>query len=496
MIVISHTHAEGTILSGSRRGDGVYDIVKLHGFRYSSQVGIHIRGSRDKDAQRWRIDAAAAALRERGHEVTVDIDDVWRPAADREAARSERAEERADRLDDRAGAAVGRRDARQAAADRVLDGIPAGQPELPGHHSYPADRRRRERAWNNLDQALVEDRTAGLLAGRADAVRAHDAAKENPRAVMRRIERLQADQRRWQREHDHPGAGDAYRQRAQRELDRLGEDIVHQQAKLGAAAATGAFVAWSSANVAKGDLVKVGGHGWYRVTRVNRKTVSLDNDQWPQRITFDELFGRRRDGQQWDTPNGEPWPVELAVAVARWHRYLRTAAAAGYDEPARTPARHVGYAQRLVHGLSLTASDAEVAAFRPDPDDPATLADRRRLAAASLAVFERLEAGETVPDIAASLTVDERPPVWRMPAGDPVDRHPQDLHPGDIIAGIWDRGYDGRRLWPHFAGPVATVSGIDRRREAGDWVTVALTDGTSRELRTSQWLAVHCCPPC
>ncbi|WP_432983160.1 DUF3560 domain-containing protein [Dactylosporangium sp. CA-233914] len=494
-ITITHTHADGTILTGSRKGDGVWEIVKNHGFRYSRDVGIYIRGSRDQDAQRWRIDAAANALRERGREVIVDIDDTWRPAAEREAARSDRAEERADRLDERAGLAAGRRDARQAAANRTLDGIPLGQPMMPGHHSYKADRNRRERAWNNMDRALQEDRHAGHLAGRAAGVRANDAAKDNPRAIMRRIERLQAEQRQLQRTltdiQDRPGR-DSYRERVQRDLDRITEDITHQQAKLAQRAATGEFVAWGPDNLAKGDAVRVGQFGWYRVTRVNRKSVSLDSDRWPQRITFDEIFGRRRDGLQWDAPNGEPWPVDLAVKVARWAQHVRRAAAAGYDAEAQVHAMHVRWAQRLVHGLDLTASDAEARAFTPAEDDPRTVADRRRLAAAYLGVLERLEAGERVPDIVASLDVDEHEPEWRMPAGDPVDRHPQHLHEGDIIAGVWDHGPSGRTLWPYFAGPVGNVSDVEHRRERGDWVTVTLTDTSSREFQTHQWLAVHC----
>jgi hypothetical protein len=95
MIVISHDPVEGTILSGSRKGDGVWEIVRQHGFRSSREIGLYIRGSRDRDAQTWRIEAAATALRAAGFEVTVEIDDQWRPAADREAAYTDRADERA-----------------------------------------------------------------------------------------------------------------------------------------------------------------------------------------------------------------------------------------------------------------------------------------------------------------------------------------------------------------------------------------------------------------
>ena len=74
-------------------------------------------------------------------------------------------------------------------------------------------------------------------------------------------------------------------------------------------------MAWGPDNVVKSECVKVSQFGRYRVTRVNRKSVSLDSGRWPQRITFDEVFGRRRDGLQLDTPNGEPWPVTRSFTL-------------------------------------------------------------------------------------------------------------------------------------------------------------------------------------
>ncbi len=495
MITITHTQADGTVLTGSSRGDGVFEIVSKHGFRYSSRVGIYIRGSRDQDAQRWRIDPAVAALRDRGFAVTVDIDDTWRPAADREADRHDRAADRAERLDERAGLAEVRRDTREAVARRTLDGIPMGQPMLVDHHSYGADRNRRERAWANQDKARDEDRYAGHLSGRATAVRAHDTARDNPRVIMRRIERLQAELRQWQRALDDPDISDRSRDTAKQRAERLGEDIRHQQGKLDHLAATDQFLAWGPDTLAKGDAVNVSGHGWYLVARVNRKSVSLISNDWPRTAPFDKIFGRRRDGLQQDTPNGEPWPETTAIAVARWARHLRGAIVVRYDAAAQLHAAYVGQAQRLVHGLPMTAGDPEVRAFTPDLDDPNTLAGRRRLAVAYLGVFDRLMAGDTASDIGASITVDPWEPAWRMPTGEPVDRHPQDLHVGDTVAGIWERGRTGRELWRSFAGPVGAVSDVEHRRERGSWVTVSLADGAEREFKTHEWLAVPCCCP-
>jgi len=71
MITIRHTHADGTTVEGSRKGDGVYDILRQppHRFRYfPSTRTIGIQASRDKLPQQDRINAAAGALRAAGFE--------------------------------------------------------------------------------------------------------------------------------------------------------------------------------------------------------------------------------------------------------------------------------------------------------------------------------------------------------------------------------------------------------------------------------------------
>jgi hypothetical protein len=83
-LMIRHTHADGTLLEGSSKGDGVYEVLKgLRGWRYFPSIGaIGIRQSRDRVAKRGLINAAADALRAAGHEVTVEIDDTPRARAD------------------------------------------------------------------------------------------------------------------------------------------------------------------------------------------------------------------------------------------------------------------------------------------------------------------------------------------------------------------------------------------------------------------------------
>ena len=76
MITITHTHADGTLIDGSRKGDGVYDILK--GLRRQLAVlpehprrsGSGSHATRPRTT--WKIGRAAEALRGAGHEVTVN----------------------------------------------------------------------------------------------------------------------------------------------------------------------------------------------------------------------------------------------------------------------------------------------------------------------------------------------------------------------------------------------------------------------------------------
>lgn len=505
-LTISHTHADGTQLTGSRKGDGVLELVRPHGFTWRRASGIHIQWSRDKPAQTRRIDSAAAALRAAGHDVTVTVDDTWRPAAEREADRAGRIEARVDRLDERAGLAAGRSAAASAAHDRIADGIPFGQPILVGHHSEGRARSDHSRMNTLTSRAHDEAGYAAHLAGRASGAAANEAAKQNPRAIARRIETLETEARDIARKlaghtrnfrngadvivtvETHGPATGEWAVRLAERAAVVAEDIAHQRGKLAAMEESGAFVAWSPSNLAKGDEVRAG-NGWYRVTRVNVKTVSLDSPGWPRTMTWDGIHGRRRDGMQLDTPNGEPWPVELARQVYRWDRLVQTAARSNqYDTESVFARLHVEHAQCLVHGLEASASAAEVQAHAPDPADVATV---RALAAACLAIHDRLAAGETVPDVAASLTPFGIEPTWRMPDGDPEDVRVDRVRPGDIVKGVWDRAGGGRTLWRHFSGVVATVSDVEHRRESGNFVTVTLQGGASYRAQTHVWFAVY-----
>lgn len=493
-IIIRHDHEDGTVIDGSRRGDGVLEIAGRHGFECRRGV-IFRRYSRDRFADLVVIGKLAAELREAGHTVGVEVDDVWRPAAVREDARALRSSARAERLAARATKKFAEANARRLAARGIADGMPFGEPIKVGHHSERAHRRAFERIEANDRASYAARDYAEELARRADAAERNEAARHGGRAIMRRIDTLKAERRRWiRRLADTDRGTTGYARTCRLHIEQISEDIAFQVAKLGDMAAAGAFVAWSAETIRRDDLVNVG--GWKRVARVNRKGVSVrglyqwhtDDDVTP--VTWDQIFGRRRDGMQLDTPNGQAWPVDQADRVQRWadlvSRYETCTSYDRTDEELRRR-RHLAQARRIVLGLDRKATAQEVHAF----EQPATVEDRRAVALASLDAYTRLEAGERFEQVAAAVT----PPValtaaWRMPTGEPVDTKPADLVPGDIVAGVWDTFASMRTVSTSIVGPVETVPRHEDRRESGDWYTVRI-NGDEQEIRGSRWLLVH-----
>ena len=139
-ITIRHTHADGTLVEGTSKGDGTNTILKANGFRWFRTLGLWgIAGSRDRQPNDYKINRAAHALREAGHTVTVEIDRTHRPAAEAEADRLTRQDDRAAAL--AAKAARKKSDAetawaRERAATDALP--PGGEPIKIGHHSFSA----------------------------------------------------------------------------------------------------------------------------------------------------------------------------------------------------------------------------------------------------------------------------------------------------------------------------------------------------------------------
>ncbi|MEU4220373.1 DUF3560 domain-containing protein [Actinoplanes sp. NPDC026623] len=517
-LTITHTHQDGTRLTGSQKKDGVYEIVRRNGFTWRCRQGIHIRPSRDLDAKTLIINRAARALRDAGHEVTIEIDNTPRPTEIVEAERQERAEDRAKRFAERAGNADA---AGLEAARSITDGIPFGQPILVDHYSAGRHRRDLSRADNHRGKALELWNKGEHLADRARGAVAHQKHRENPRTTMRRIEKLEADTRRYQRElggyernfrngngdiafvETHEPAISRRRDDLQRWIADADEQITYWRTQLAAHEESGAFVPWARQHFVKGDQVRHHGFGdWYEVTRVNTKSVSVTGSSWgwPRTIAWDKVAGRRRDGMQWDTPNGEPWPVELAGKIARWRSLERDLAGNDSSTEALFKRGRIELARNIALGLDMHASDAEAAACLEGVTDAAT---DRKVKAAFVDVYDRLAAGETAAEVTASYEPIELAAAWRMPDREPVRRtavksffiRDRDdiiaVQPGDLIVGFYDRGYGKDHLMRGFCGPVAAVSEVNDRRESGEFVSITLTGGQERTFKLPLWFAVH-----
>ncbi|MFC7791373.1 ParB/RepB/Spo0J family partition protein [Streptomyces cinereoruber] len=275
-IRITHTRPDGTVLHGSSRGDGIYEIVRQYGFKYSRNVGIYIRNSRDKEAQHWRINGAADALRAAGHTVEVEVNEEdERSFAEIEAAREERAEDRAERFADRADRAASESNARYGRAKDIGRRFEFGQPILVGHHSERRARRDQERMHDNMRKSIEEQDKARYWSDRAEAAGSYKDRRNDTYVTLRRLEKLGADLRRQQRYHAEAvekGCGSA--DRHAREIRDLEKEIAHWEEVVEKAKAGGVKV-WGPQDFAPGDYVRYYGTSWYQVSRVNPKTLSI-----------------------------------------------------------------------------------------------------------------------------------------------------------------------------------------------------------------------------
>ncbi|NUR01325.1 MAG: DUF3560 domain-containing protein [Streptomyces sp.] len=288
---ITHTRADGTLIEGSRKGDGVYEIVRAHGFRYFPSLGcLGVRQSRDKAVKRWYVDGAAAALAQAGWTVTVLVDeDTRRTFAEQEADRVERAEDRTQRFTEYAGNAASRSTARRDAADRISKRFEFGQPILLGHHSQRRAERDHERIDQNMRASFAEADRAEHYARRAKASGSYEAFRKNPPRTLRRIGNLEAELRgveRWQRGESNNGYTVDLTPYRVAELERRHEELTDELGfwrHVVAEAEAAGFKVWGPDDFTKGDFARIRGR-WYEVLRVNKKTLGIPGGPDIQRV--------------------------------------------------------------------------------------------------------------------------------------------------------------------------------------------------------------------
>ncbi|MDH6284503.1 DUF3560 domain-containing protein [Prescottella agglutinans] len=315
-LTITHTHADGTLIDGTSRGDGSAEVLKAQRWRWSRNLGSwYVPQSRDRRAKLAQINATVAALRAAGFTVEVEVDDTYRATAEVEADKIARQADRVDALDAKAdrkaGAAESAWDAERAATAALPEG---GEPIKVGHHSEGRHRRAIEKSWNALGKAVLSEREAAAARGRADAAAKTTDRRYAPVTVARRIDKLAAELRGLERTRDgysrtlhtnsqtgekyvedHAPAGGAYREQVLREIAHTADELAYWQGVREQQIAEGKVTPYSRDVLAKGDHVLYVGQ-WNEVVKVNAKSVtirSIIGGSWTDRIAYAEIRGLR-----------------------------------------------------------------------------------------------------------------------------------------------------------------------------------------------------------
>ncbi|MER7477386.1 DUF3560 domain-containing protein [Streptomyces sp. NPDC126510] len=330
-ITITHTRADGTLVDGPT-GDGVYELMNPHGFRYSPTLQcMYLRGSRDRRANRLKIDSAAAALRAAGHTVTVDINEMERRSfAEAEAERYERAGERAVRFEKKADAAQASSDAKWNRGRAITRGY-AGEPVKIDHYSAKRHMRDLDRAHNLMGQAVQEQQDATYYQGRAVAAAHFEQHRRNPQLTLRRLEQLTADRRVIERQQKAAVdaamrvAGSAAAIDPERLADALArldadhfdlcDEIGYWEALVEQAKAEGVKV-WGPGDFKKNDYALVCGR-WRQVVRVNDKSLTVPGGPDERRIISIATRRYSWNGRvPYTSVSGRKSPEEMAAMLA------------------------------------------------------------------------------------------------------------------------------------------------------------------------------------
>ncbi|WP_030247638.1 DUF3560 domain-containing protein [Streptomyces sp. NRRL S-350] len=322
MITIRHTPAEGTTIKGTTRGDGTADLITRSGtskprFRLTrDQTLWYLPRSRSGPANQELIDHVAAALIEAGHEVTVEVSNERPTFAEAEAARVEAAQGRAERFTRYAeGAAVRAEDAwqRSVALRRSL----GDEPVKLWHRSATKHLKDIDRAHQLHGKSIQEDAKEAHWDRRADAAAHYEQHRRNPGRTLRRIARLEALLRLYERRQavqaQQPTPDDAElaaqaaegREKTARLIADTVEELTFWRDVIARAEAGGTKV-WSAADFTSGDYA-LHGKRWFKVLHANAKTITVPRryDLRPEdevveptetsgkgRLPYDDLSGR------------------------------------------------------------------------------------------------------------------------------------------------------------------------------------------------------------
>jgi hypothetical protein len=285
VISITHTNEDGTLVDGTERGDGSRDALRAAGCRWSRNLGAwFMPQSRGKAPRRDRIDLLAAALRDAGFPVEVEIEE-YDPAA-AFAARQQAGEQRGERLADRAARERGLGDAHDQRAHDAVAGIPVGQPVFPGR-TGSWHRSALTRSQGNMAAAAEHHGNATSAEERSTAARRQVRRRESPVVMGRKVERLEAEERSLQRT-----LTTATGEHADRTSERLGF-VQADLTFLRKAIEDSGVRQYTKADFKKGDLAQVRGQ-WRIVKKANAKTLALETGySWTDNEPYHEVTDRR-----------------------------------------------------------------------------------------------------------------------------------------------------------------------------------------------------------
>jgi hypothetical protein len=226
--------------------------------------------------------------------------------AEREEARRDRALERADRFSGYADNAARRADTAHRRADDITEQRPAGQPILRGHYSERRARRDQERVTNAMFKSVEEAGRAKYWTNRTEGVERNLEKRYDPHVTLRRIDRLEREQRSIVRRLRDPW-DEAHRVQLLDRQSEIEKELVYWREVVEETEASGVKV-FSSENFSKGDFALIDGV-WCEVKRVNKKTLTIgsligmvgrmvyrlrDNPYgWTDTVEYSKVHGKR-----------------------------------------------------------------------------------------------------------------------------------------------------------------------------------------------------------
>lgn len=284
---------DGTVVYGTSRDDKqAIDALKGQGFKWSRSLGgWYLPRTWNHSTRDVRVRGLQSRLGDRVH---VEHGSVARSGtgADRAQAQIDRAKEVADQQRARAERFRAESAAQDAAARRISDHIPFGQPILVGHHSEGRHRRDLARIESNSRKSIASHQAAQEAEGRARSAEARARMQTDPRAAARRLQRSEAELRSVQRKlhgtgkeihGEHTPASGEYADRLRAREQELTQQIGHDRGIAGVQ-----LDRFGRHNIAPGDVVAIGNRQ-HVVHSVGPKNAKLMTEVGPLPYAYTQV---------------------------------------------------------------------------------------------------------------------------------------------------------------------------------------------------------------